>query len=115
MPRSGLVQQPAPANDRFSDRSVLFSEFTSITGSNEGAEKETDEPDHGGNPGGASVWYSWEPDVDGSVAITTDGSTFDTLLAVYTGSELSNLALADDDSEDNDSGAGTIKGAFKRA
>lgn len=109
--RVGLIrlstEQPAPANDRFADRSVLFSDFASVIGSNEGAEKEAGEPDHGGNSGGASIWYSWEPDVDGSVVITTDGSTFDTLLAVYTGSELSNLALVDENSEDNDNGFGT--------
>ena len=101
------TEQPAPANDRFADRSVLFSDFTSIDGSNRGAAKEVGEPDHGGNPGGASVWYSWDPDVDGSVAITTDGSTFDTLLAVYTGGGLANLTLAGENSEDDDSGAGT--------
>ena len=34
--------------------------------------------------GGASLWWSWTPPASGAVTIDTQGSDFDTLLAVYT-------------------------------
>ena len=34
-------------------------------GSNVGATKEPGEPDHAGDPGGASVWYTWTAPADG--------------------------------------------------
>jgi Ca2+-binding RTX toxin-like protein len=71
-----------------------------VTGSNVGATKEPGEPDHAGNPGGHSVWYSWTAPVDGNVAFTTRGSAFDTLLGVYTGpnvGSLTEIASNDDD------------------
>ena len=58
---------------------------TLLQGSNTGASKEPDEPNHAGNPGGRSLWYR----VEGLLAnvphrITTEGSNFDTTLAIYT-------------------------------
>ena len=50
-----------------------------------GAVKQPGEPNHCGIPGGASQWYLYEPPDDGIAFINTDGSTFDTVLAVYTG------------------------------
>ena len=55
------------------------------TGSNVGATKESGEPSHAGNAGGASVWYAWTPTTSGTATIDTAGSSYDTLLAVYTG------------------------------
>ena len=50
----------APANDNFVDAEVPSTEDTSPTsGSNVDATKEAGEPDHGGDAGGASVWYRW--------------------------------------------------------
>ncbi len=46
------------------------------------------EPLHAGNTGGASVWLAWVPSVSGIASFSTEGSTFDTLLAVYTGADL---------------------------
>jgi len=65
------------------------------------ATKEPGEPAIAGNAGGKSVWWLWQSTISGWVTIQTDGSTFDTLLAVYTGSALSNLKLiaASDDSQ----------------
>lgn len=48
----------------------------------------SNEPDHGGEPGGASVWWKWTPTADGPVTFDTFGSTFDTVLAVYVGDEV---------------------------
>ena len=91
----GMAPNPlvaaAPANDRFSNRITLTGTNVTVPGSNAGATKETDEPDHAGNAGGSSVWWTWTSPNDGEVQITTDGSSFDTLLGVYTGTRVSSL------------------------
>jgi Ca2+-binding RTX toxin-like protein len=83
-PTSALA---APANDDFADAQSLDSTAEgSVDGSNVGATKETGEPNHAGNAGGHSVWYSWTAPADGNAFFTTGFFTdFDTLLAVYTG------------------------------
>ena len=53
---------------------------------------------HGGIPGGKSVWFTWKPLLNGNVTFSTVGSSFDTVLAVYTGTALTNLTpVASDD------------------
>lgn len=47
------------------------------------ATKEAGEADHGGDAGGASVWFRWIPTVTETALFTTEGSDFDTLLAIY--------------------------------
>ncbi len=47
----------APANDDFANAEVLTGTTDSASGTNVDATKETGEPDHDGNTGGASVWY----------------------------------------------------------
>lgn len=58
---------------------------------NTGATKQAGEPDHAGNRGGASVWFTMKPSESGSAQLSACGATFQTLLAVYTGSTLSTL------------------------
>jgi PKD repeat protein len=48
------------------------------------ATREAGEPQHAGNPGGHSVWFRFTATRAGTVPIDTCGSSFDTLLAVYT-------------------------------
>jgi hypothetical protein len=70
------------------------------SGSNINATKEAGEPNHGYNPGGRSVWWSWTATQSRTVTISTAGSNFDTLLGVYTGgsvSALTTVATNDDD------------------
>ena len=50
-----------------------------------GATKDPGEPNHCGVVGGASAWYAYQPPASGWTTIKTDGSDFDTVLAVYTG------------------------------
>jgi hypothetical protein len=65
-----------------------------IRSSNLTAVKEVGEPMIAGNPGGGkSVWWQWRAPLTGPVTISTAGSSFDTLLGVYTGTTLSNLVL----------------------
>src|SRR5262249_7169207 len=58
------------------------------------------EPQHARKPGGKSIWIMWQAPHSGIATFTTAGSTFDTLLAVYTGTVLTNLmeVASDDDS-----------------
>src|SRR5204862_263023 len=58
-----------------------------------------------GNSGGASVWWRWTSPYTGSATVTTAGSSFDTLLGVFTGSSVGALTLV----ADNDDVSGTDK------
>lgn len=82
---------PRPANDNFASAQALDGASGDVVGSNVGATKETGEPNHSGTAGGASVWFRWTAPAGGPVTIATAGSTFDTLLAVYTGATVSGL------------------------
>ncbi|MGH7968759.1 MAG: pre-peptidase C-terminal domain-containing protein, partial [Limisphaerales bacterium] len=96
---SFIISGNAPANDNFAQRASIVGSPVTVTGSNVGATKEPNEPAHAGNPGGASVWWSWTAPANGTYAITTRGSSFDTILGLYVGSSVSSLALvaANDD------------------
>ena len=94
--------QGQPANDMFANRTVITGTNINVTGSNVGATQEIGEPSHAGETGGASVWWSWTAPFAGTVTISTFGSSFDTLLGVYSGSSVSSLtevASNDDDPE----------------
>ncbi len=84
--------QTGPSNDLFSNAIVITNPQAIVTGSNVGATKEPGEPNHAGNAGGQSVWWTWTAPTNGTVTIDTTGSSFDTLLAVYTGDSVSNLS-----------------------
>jgi hypothetical protein len=83
----------APANDAFADASALSAvPPLDISGSNQEATKEAGEPDHAGNAGGHSVWFSWTPASSGPVAINPGCFLgFEMLTAVYTGSAVNSL------------------------
>src|ERR1051326_7698416 len=86
-----LAAQAQPANNNFANRITISGTTINVTGSNVGANKETGEPNHAGNIGGASVWWTWTAPTSGVVNVTTADSDIDTLLAVYTGSSLASL------------------------
>lgn len=77
----------------------------SVTGSSTRATKESGEPAHAGNTGGASVWYRWTAPRSGTLVVTTAGSGFDTLLAGYTGSAVFALSRR----ASNDDTGGTLQ------
>jgi Calcineurin-like phosphoesterase len=81
----------APANDMFASAQVVTGASGTASGSNTGATKEAGEPNHAGNSGGASIWYSWTAPANGTATIDTIGSSFDTLLGVYTGASVNSL------------------------
>ena len=85
----------APPNDDFADALVIGGDEGSVDGTNDGASFETSEP---GSVSG-SVWYRWTAPSTGPAAFKTCGSSFDTAIAVYTGSDLGSLSFVtyDDD------------------
>ena len=93
-----------PANDAFANASVLSGASGSATGDTTGATRESGEPTIVGNGGGHSVWFSWTPAASGTATFDTHGSTFDTTLAVYTGSSLGGLTKVaeNDDASSSD-------------
>ena len=68
-------------------------------GDNLGADGESGEPRHAGKVGGKSVWISWVAPARGIATFSTRGSSFDTLLAIYTNTATASLAsvTADED------------------
>jgi len=82
-----------PTNDNFANAQALTANPGTVTAFNACASKEDGEPDHAGNPGGHSLWFRWTATNAGSIRISTEGSDFDTLLAVYSGADLAHLSL----------------------
>ncbi len=92
-------------NDNFSSRaSLLGLAAGNVRSDNLNATKESKEPNHAGNVGGKSIWFKWTPLSTGIVTFTTRGSGFDTLLAAYTGSSVSNLKVVPSSVSDDDRG-----------
>jgi uncharacterized repeat protein (TIGR01451 family) len=88
----------------FGNRTVLGTDTGSVTATNLNATKEAGEPNHAGNSGGRSVWWSWTPSVTGMATIDTHGSNFNTLLAVYTGAAPNSLSVVAANDNDGSSG-----------
>ena len=91
----------APAGDTFASGRVLSATATgTLSFPTTCASKQAGEPSHeshpggnlqGGNAGGASVWLRWTAPVTGQVTLSTAGSNFDTVLAVYKGTSVGAL------------------------
>ncbi len=80
-----------PPNDFLASARVI----TNLVGTNSfntlNATKEAGEPAHCGNLGGKSAWWRFSATNQGVLTLTTTNSTFDTLLAVYTGAAVGAL------------------------
>ena len=81
----------APANDAFGAAQVLAGTSGDLASTNEDATKEAGEAAHAGNAGGASVWFRLTPDRTGRMTVLTRQVTFDTVLAVYSGTDVAAL------------------------
>ncbi len=82
-----------PANDHFANAEVLDGTEGEALGNTRTATKQFGEPLHAGNLGGRSLWYSYTPTEDGVLDLRTQGSNFDTLLAMYVGEKVTALDL----------------------
>ncbi len=105
---AGLLATPAlaaPANDNFASATLLAgTKIARTSDTNVAATPEGSEPAHAGSAANASIWYRWTPTLSGPTRITTQGSSFDTRLAVYTGATVSGLAevVSNDDDPDGE-------------
>jgi hypothetical protein len=86
-----VVRYVNPTNDLFVSSGWLAGVGGLANANNQRATIEADEPLHAGNVGGHSIWYSWRAPQDGELRLTTSGSTFDTLLDLYVGTNLVSL------------------------
>ena len=87
-----LHEFPRPVNDDFADATVIFTPSGTQSASSAFATVEPGEPDTiAGSPTGASVWYAWTAPSRGRFHVDLAGSSYDTLLAVYTGSAVNAL------------------------
>ena len=86
------ITPPPPLNNDFANAAPISLLAQTIAITTTGADKESGEPNHAGNSGGASIWYRWTPGVDADVRIRTADAAFDTMLAVYTGTTLGTLS-----------------------
>lgn len=80
----------ADGADGFADRTAIGVPATA-SGDTTGATRETGEPRNPCASAGASFWFSLTATEDARVQLSTKGSSFDTVLAVYTGDDLSTL------------------------
>lgn len=91
-----------PANDDFAYRQKIRGDVASVFGTTAGATREAGEPDHypgeeGDRPiweGDHTVWYEWTSPGTGPVTFNTCDSFIDSILAVYTDEDLSDLSEA---------------------
>jgi hypothetical protein len=104
----GNVAVTVPTNDNFGLAATISGGSGTTSGTNIRATKESGEPNHAGNAGGASIWYNWTAPASGSVTIDTIGSTPDTLLGVYTGSSVGSLTTIASDDDSGGNGASRV-------
>ena len=98
---NSVVVSTSGNNDYFSSARVLSGTSGSTYDTNTSATRETGEPTTRGATA-STKWYSYVPASSGTLAINTNGSSFDTVLGVFTGSSVSSLTTvaSDDDSGD---------------
>lgn len=86
-------------NDDWAGARLMPGQTGSLTDTNSGATTEPGEPSAEYGSGTATKWFRFSPTSNGSVTIDTRGSSFDTVLGVYTGTAvnaLSRVAANDD-------------------
>ncbi len=82
-----------PLNDDFTNRILLSGNHVVTNGSNQYASSEVDEPHHAGFGPFGSVWWSYTAPAFGILQIDLTNSFNGASLAVYTGTNLSQLSL----------------------
>lgn len=96
LPKALLCTDTRPLGDDSKEPIALEANGAEARASTTGATKEVGELDHAGVQGGRSVWFKWRAQADGLVKLDTDGSSFDTVMAVYHPRNLK-VALAKND------------------
>ena len=88
---SALSAWAQPANNSFGSRILIAGATNLVTGSNVGANSESGEPYHAGFRPRVTVWWKWVAPQSGAMRFSTLGSSFNTVLAVYTGTAVGSL------------------------
>ena len=88
---AGPAAAAPPANDNFASAQTITGTNVNVAGTNFQATKQTGEPNHDFETGGASVWYSWTAPSTAAVKLDTCDANFYSVLAVYTGSAVNGL------------------------
>lgn len=89
----------APSNDAFANASSISPPFSQSGIQTASATVETGEPSPSCGAIGKTLWYRYQPNGSQKLQAETTGSSFDTVLAIYRGTSLSNLlevACSDD-------------------
>ena len=87
-----------PGNDSFASATSATGSSWTVSGSNVDGTSEVGEPSHAGSAPAKSVWWVWTAPSTGTCTLSTSGSAFDTLLAVYQGTSVGALsAVASND------------------
>ena len=100
-----------PENDDFANARPMSALHESAYGDTYLATLEAGEPAHAGGVGGRSVWFTFTAPSSGEFSISTQGA-LDTLLAVYRGNRVDQLALV---AENDDAQGGLTSQAQFRA
>jgi hypothetical protein len=89
-----------PGGDQFGSGAPVNVASNSVKGASFSATREIGEPQHFNLQTSNSVWYVWTAPASGIVTFDTQGSAFDTVLAVYVGNYPATLreVVSDDDS-----------------
>ncbi len=82
---------PPPPNDDFDGATLLAGTEGTVTNDSRLATQQPGEPLHAGKPGGHSLWWKWTAPADGALLLSTEGSSFDTTLGLYTGPRVNAL------------------------
>jgi uncharacterized delta-60 repeat protein len=81
-----------PVNDNFADAEVISGIWGTVNVETGEATGEPGEPSHAGFPPQYTVWYKFTAPHTGEITLNTFGSDFNTLMAVYSGTNLQTLA-----------------------
>ena len=96
---AGPAMAAVPTNDDFANATVVS--VTPFTDAVNTADATTQATDSTGCGGGHSVWYAYTASHSGTLTFDTTGSSFDTLLSAYTGTEGSLTLVACNDDANN--------------
>lgn len=95
-------------NDQFANCLVITGAVGAVSGSTRGATRQSGEPVHAGVTGSGSIWFCWTAPRNASFTFDTSGSSFDTLLGIYTGSAVNALTPLASDNNSGSNGASRV-------
>jgi len=95
-------------NDQSANCLVITGVTGMVSGSTQGATRQSGEPPHAGVTGSGSIWYCWTAPTNAEFTFDTSGSSFDTLLAIYTGSAIASLTPVAADNNSGSNGASRV-------